>query len=126
MKHPGIDANARAADLSDKIIVEFKRYFRRCRLVETRPHSLAAITVKSELRDNKQRSLAVYDVAIHLARVVVKYPQTHDLTGEIVGILFAVLTLYAKKYKEAPLDRSGYVSIYFNTRLRDALYDSSH
>ena len=38
----------------------------------------------------------------------------------------SVLMFYAKKYKEAPLDRSGYVSIYFNTRLRDALYDSSH
>ena len=109
------------------MLVNYARLFGGSGFVETGPTPLAAIAIKSELRNDQQRLRPYPRRCDSFCRFrSVEYAQIQDFLGNELRVGGTVELRYAKKHQQAWADFARDGTIHHDTRFGDALQERSH
>src|SRR4051812_46343901 len=124
--HVGAELAAlRAERLPHPPVQRFGR-LRRRGLDEARAVSLARVGVEREVRNAQDLALDVAHRAVHLAVVVLEYPQRDQLLGHPVRAGLVVVPAHAEQDQKAARDHREGLAVHQHRGMLDALDDRAH
>ena len=126
LKAPGDDGHSQFSRFGDHALEEWPCDLRRRGLTERRSAARAGIGPERKLRDEPQRAAAVCEGKIHLALIVLEYPEANDLSGQVRGIPLGVPIPNADQHEQAGPHFCDALFPYVDARLRHALHHRTH
>ena len=122
----GLHANTQCPYGIDKCFVQRYRDLRRRGVHEAGSPAFAAVAVKRELADNKNRSASRRQIDIHLPIRVFKDAKRNDLVRQPPGPLVGIVMRYTKQNQKPSLDLPGHFIANNDPSPADPLYDRTH
>jgi len=130
LENAGFDRHSAAPRGLNEVFIQGTGSRGRCRGIETRAASLAAIAVQSELRNHQQRPADFKKTPVHFARFIGKHPQIDGFVDEGIGVGGGVRMRDAQQNEQPPANTARDGLIHFHvgcdTGARNALNDGSH